>query len=192
MLTNFVSLDARAVRASRAVVDQVGVADLDRPTPCAGWTLRDLLAHMIGQHYGFAAAARGEADPDHWKPRDPGADPAAAYRAAAGHVLTAFGAAGPDFPLPELGRTFPAAQAVSFHFIDYVVHAWDVAKTLGVDLEIDPDLLGPALKVAEAVPGGQARLAPGASFGPRITWTGGTRLDEIVALLGRSPAWPTN
>lgn len=32
---------------------------MSRPTPCAGWSLRDLLARMTVQHRGFAAAAAG-------------------------------------------------------------------------------------------------------------------------------------
>ena len=52
-------LDARAVRASVDVVEEITAVDLSRPTPCAGWTLGDLLAHMTVQHQGFAAAAAG-------------------------------------------------------------------------------------------------------------------------------------
>ncbi|MEV4890870.1 TIGR03086 family metal-binding protein [Nonomuraea sp. NPDC055795] len=186
-----IELNARAVRASVALVDRVRAADLARPTPCAGWTLRDLLAHMTAQHYGFAAASRGEEGLDGWRPRDLGEDPAGAYRAAAEHVLAAFaGDVVAEFPLPELGVVVPAERAIGFHFIDYVVHAWDVARTLGVALEFEADLLDAALPVAEAVPGGQARTVPGASFAPEVAWPGGTRLDRIVAMLGRSPVWP--
>ncbi|MFI6298572.1 TIGR03086 family metal-binding protein [Nonomuraea sp. NPDC050790] len=186
-----IEYDARAVRTSVALVDRAGVADLDRPTPCAGWTLRDLLAHMTAQHHGFAAAARGEEGLDAWRPRDLGEDPAAAYRAAAEHVLAAFsGAVAAEFPLPELGVVVPAARAIGFHFIDYVVHSWDVARTLGLTVDFEPELLEAALPVAEAVPGGRARTVPGASFAPAIAWTDGARLDRIVAMLGRSPVWP--
>ena len=116
------------------------------------------------------------------------------YAIAAELLIAAFvepGVLERGFSLPEIipGVEFPAAQAISFHFIDYVVHSWDVAKTLGVDVTFDPPLLDVALTVAQAVPGGKARLGPGAAFGPRIEWSGGTRLDEIVAILGRSPDW---
>ena len=84
---------------------------------------------------------------------------------------------------------FPARQAVSFHFVDYVVHSWDVAKTLGLAARFEPALLEAALAVARAVPGGTARLEPGAAFGPQVTWPGGSLLDEVVAILGRSPDW---
>src|ERR1700685_3712747 len=63
-----VRLDAEAVRASVRVVGLAGPEDLARMTPCAGWTLGDLVAHMTAQHDGFAAAAAGEgADLARWQ-----------------------------------------------------------------------------------------------------------------------------
>ncbi|HET7017289.1 MAG TPA: TIGR03086 family metal-binding protein [Streptosporangiaceae bacterium] len=191
---NIVTLDAQAVRESVAIVDRVTAADLARPTPCAGWTLQDLLTHMMTQHYGFAAASTGDGGPAQWQLRPLGDDPVAAYRASAEHVLAAFAVDGVldrQFPLPEIVRapSFPARQAISFHFIDYVVHSWDVAKTLGIDVTFDQPLLDAALAVAQAVPTGRARLVPGAAFAPVVPWSGGTRLDDILAILGRSPDW---
>jgi uncharacterized protein (TIGR03086 family) len=190
---DIVRLDALAVEASVDLVVRARPADMARPTPCADWTLHGLIAHMSAQHHGFAAAAAGDADPGRWRPRRPG-DPVADYRAAAGTVLAAFAAEGAlkrQFPLPEFaaGALFPARQAVSFHFIDYVVHSWDVAKSLGLAVSFAPDLLEVALQVARAVPGGEHRLAPGAAFAPAVAWPGGPPLDQVVALLGRSPGW---
>jgi uncharacterized protein (TIGR03086 family) len=194
LAVDFVSLDAQAVRASVDLVAQMTAQDLARPTPCADWTLHGLLRHMIAQHHGFAAAADGDGDLARWRIQPLGEDPVAAYRAAAEHVLGAFAGDGVldrGFPLPEIanGVMFPARQAISFHFVDYVAHCWDVARTLDAPLDLDPSLLDVALSVAEAVPGGDARLAPGAAFAPSVAWSGGSRLDQIVAILGRSPGW---
>jgi Mycothiol maleylpyruvate isomerase N-terminal domain len=53
-----------AVLASVDVINTVTSKDLHRATPCDGWDLSQLLAHMTVQHHGFAAAARGDgADP---------------------------------------------------------------------------------------------------------------------------------
>jgi uncharacterized protein (TIGR03086 family) len=191
---DLIELNAQAVRAGVGLLDQAIAEDLTRPTPCVGWTLHGLLAHMATQHYGFAAASRGEGDPALWKLRALGDDPVVAYRVSADHVLTAFAAEGVldrGFPLPEfsLDIRFSAAQAISFHFIDSVVHSWDIAKTLDLAVEFEPELLEVALLVAKAAPGGPARLAPGAAFAPEVPWTGGGRLDEIVAILGRDPEW---
>lgn len=190
-----VELDAVAVRASVELVERISPADLARPTPCAAWTLYGLLAHMATQHYGFAAASAGDDGLAPWRLRPLGADPVATYRDAAGQVLAAFRAEGVlnrEFPLPELSARlrFPAAQAISFHFIDYVVHSWDVAATLGLPVRFEPEVLTAGLAVARAVPGGERRLAPGAAFAPAMSWSAADPLAEILALLGRSPAWP--
>jgi uncharacterized protein (TIGR03086 family) len=192
-----VALDARAVRASVDVVVLAGAADLRRPTPCTGWTLAELLAHMSAQHHGFAAAAAGRgADPQAWRTRPLGADPAATYAAAAEEVLAAFaadGVADARFTLPEISTdvTFSGYRAIGFHFIDYVVHTWDVARALDVRLDLPDDLVLAALPVAEAVPDGPGRLAPGAAFAPRLPEPpGATPMDRVLTLLGRSPTWP--
>ena len=178
------------------VVAHITPDDLAKPTPCRAWTLYGLLAHMATQHYGFAAASRGESDPNLWKLRDLGEDPAKAYLDSADHVLAAFaepGVGDRQFPLAEFGPdvSFPGHQAISFHFIDYVVHSWDVAKSLGTTVTFAPSTLDAALTVATIVPTGDIRLAPGSAFAPDLPWPGDNTLDRIVALLGRSPKWPT-
>jgi uncharacterized protein (TIGR03086 family) len=193
-MDSIVALDALAVHASVGLLARAQPADLARPTPCADWTLHGLITHMAAQHYGFAAAAAGDADPARWRPRRLDGDPVADYRASAEAVLAAFAAGDVldrQFPLPEIaaGALFPARQAVSFHFVDYVVHSWDIAKTLGLDLRFAPEVLDAALHVAQAVPGGEYRVAPGAAFAPVVAWPGGSPLDQVVALLGRSPDW---
>ena len=195
---DIVRLDAGAVRASVRVVGLAGPQDLARSTPCAGWTLGDLVAHMTAQHDGFAAAAAGEgADLVRWRPGEPAADPVGEYAAAAGRVLAAFAADGVldrRFTLPEISPAlrFPAAEAIGFHFIDYVVHGWDVARSLGLDhYELEPDLLDAALLMARAVPDDGLRERGVVPFGPSIPVTGEVCvLGQIVALLGRRPGWP--
>src|ERR1700749_1643381 len=191
---DIVALDALAVRASSALVGRARAADMARPTPCADWTLHGLITHMTAKHYGVDAAAGGDGDLGRGRPRRLGGDRPAAYRPAGGGVLAAFPADGVRdrrFPLPEFaaGPDFPARQAVSFHLVDYVVHSWDVARALGLQVHFTRELLDTALQVAHAVPDGEARLAPGAAFSPAVAWHDGPALDQVVALLGRSPGW---
>jgi len=190
-------LDARVVEDTVSLVKRAGLLDLDRPTPCAGWNLADLIEHMTAQHYGWIAAAVGHgADLSVWQPGPPVADPIGEYAEASRRVTEAFGADGVldrEFALAEISPAlrFPAAQAISFHFIDYLVHGWDVARSLGVDYQPEPGLLAAALPVAQAVPGGEARKRDGAAFAPGVTAPAQAGLlDQIVALLGRSPSWP--
>jgi uncharacterized protein (TIGR03086 family) len=189
-------LDRRAVRSSVHVVSHTAPDDLGRATPCAGWTLADLLAHMTTQHHGFAAAAEGRgADPEVWRTRPAAGDPVQEYAESADLVVAAFAddtVSERQFALPEIstGVSFPAARAIGFHFVDYVVHGWDVARTLGIPLVLDADVLEVALMVAREVPGGARRLEPGAAFAPSVAVPDdGEPLDHIVAMLGRSPGW---
>jgi uncharacterized protein (TIGR03086 family) len=191
-----VDLDARVVKATVSLVKQAGLTDLDRPTPCAGWNLDDLIAHMTAQHYGWIAAAVGHgADLSVWQPGPPVADPIGEYAEASRRVLDAFAADGVldrQFALAEISPVlrFPAAQAISFHFIDYLVHGWDVARSLGADYQPEPDLLAAALPVAQAVPGGEARKRDGAAFAPEVAVPEQAGLlDQILAMLGRDPSW---
>ncbi len=184
-----------AVEASVAVVSHLQADDLDRPTPCADWTLADLLAHMTAQHHGFAAAARGRGgDRAAWQIHPLGEKPAADYADAAEDVLAAFAepeAPEREFELPEFQPVsrFPATLAVSFHLIDYVVHGWDVARSLGLDYQLSPELAEPALRIALMVPNGDNRLEANAAFGPAVNTDDTDPLRRILAALGRSPDW---
>jgi uncharacterized protein (TIGR03086 family) len=190
-----IDLDRRAVELSAVIVAQAELADLGRPTPCGAWTLRELLDHMITQHYGFAAASSGQGgDLQAWQAVHPD-NPIADYDTAARHVIAAFARPSTlerSFELPEISQAaaFPAAQAISFHFVDYVVHGWDVARSLDVAFGLSPDLAEAALVVARRVPDGENRLAENAAFRPAVpSPPDGTALDQVLAALGRSPAW---
>ncbi|MCX5199406.1 TIGR03086 family metal-binding protein [Streptomyces sp. NBC_00249] len=199
MLTDLVTIkafNARAVRESIAVVRRVNVEDLTRPTPCSAWNLGELLAHMTAQHRGFAAAARADGgDLTHWKAEVPGSEAVGRYLAAAEEVLAAFAEVSSEeqeFALPEFGAgaAFPAIRAIGFHFLDYVVHAWDVARALELPFAMDPDLLDSALPIARAVPDGAHRTQLGSAFAPSLPEpTDSDALTRILTHLGRSSSW---
>jgi uncharacterized protein (TIGR03086 family) len=190
-----VELDRRAVNESVDVVNSIRTVDLARATPCEGWLLGDLLRHMIAQHNGFAAAAEGApADLSAWVAQPTGPEPATEYSVAAARVVDAFARHDPDrgFWLPEIrdGGPFPAAMAIGFHLVDYVVHTWDVAASTGVEVTFDDDLVSAALNVAERVPVGAAREIDGAAFKQVLPIpAGSSAFARLLLLLGRDPAW---
>ena len=140
---------------------------------CAGWTLADLLIHMTVQHRGFAAAARGAVD----------------------DVLDAFAADGvleAAFALAEFGAdaSFPGEIAIGFHFIDYVVHGWDTARSLAAPFTLPDDVITAAAPIALGVPDGDLRAAEGSPFARALDEVDGERdLDRILRHLGRAPDW---
>jgi uncharacterized protein (TIGR03086 family) len=197
-----IDLHRRCAAAVRPFTGRVTPVDLARPTPCAGWDLRALLEHMTGQDHGFAAAVRAahngsEVDVAAFAPRPLGPSPAADHAAGLDAVVDAFAqAAGLQHPvlLPEFGTRLPLQIVIGMHLVDTLVHGWDVAAALGhqaaYGAHLDTDVVAAALAMAEQVPDGPAREAPGAPFGPALptpadadAWT------RTLTLLGRDPAW---
>lgn len=189
-------LNRRATLTCIDLVARVRPDDLQRPTPCAEWNLADLLAHMTVQYHGFAAAAAGDGKDFDWTPQPLTPDFADTYAAAANEALKAFDQPGVlerAFVLTEIpsADSFPGAQAVSFHFIDALVHGWDVARSIAADYDLPADFAAPALRIALAVPSGPYRERPNASFGPVVeSADGASPLDVVLSALGRSPRWP--
>jgi uncharacterized protein (TIGR03086 family) len=184
----------RALDEVTALVRGLTPEQLDRPSPCAGWDLRALLAHMIGQNHGFAAAVRGPggAPVTAFAPRAVADDSvAAAWEESAALVASAFAEAPGERPvlLVEISeeRCVPVSMALGFHLLDTVVHAWDVATSLRRPYRPEDDLVEVVSGIAAAVPTGPAREAPGAAFAPTLEapadadpWT------ATLALLGRA------
>jgi uncharacterized protein (TIGR03086 family) len=186
MLTNngIRSFHRTAVLASVDIVDKVTPEDLKRATPCDGWDLAQLLAHMTVQHRGFAAAARGAgAGLTTWDP------------ATVADVLDAFAddrALTTSFALPEFGpgAAVPGDQAIGFHFVDYVIHGWDVARAIDVPFTPADEVISAVLPLVFAVPDGDFRAAPESPFASALDETEApTDLDRALLHLGRSPAW---
>jgi uncharacterized protein (TIGR03086 family) len=189
-------LDRRALAYAGEIVAGVGADRLTAPTPCPDWTLYGLLRHMVGLNEGFAAAARGGgADLTVWRNGRLGADPRAAFAESAALVTAAFGEDGVldrGFDLPEVrgGAVFPGSVAIGFHFVDCVIHAWDVAATIGVSWEPAGDLVDAALDIALRVPEGPASRGPGLAFEPSVeTPQDAPDRARLLAVLGRSPTW---
>lgn len=168
-------------------------------TPCAEWNLAELLDHMTVQNNGFAAAAAGNGgDEKLWIAGTQRDDPVGDYVKSATAVTMAFAQSDVTerhFALPELSRdqTFIGSQAIAMHLVDSLVHAWDVARAIGRHIDPDETLTELALHIAEQVPDGETRLLPGSPFGPRTDPpANSTGLDRTLALLGRSPRWPSS
>jgi uncharacterized protein (TIGR03086 family) len=197
-----IALDLRDLRGAcrgvlattTAIVAQVRADQLDRPTPCAGWSVRDLLRHMVGNDDGFAAATRGERpDPAVWDGVGV-TDPVGEFPASARRVLAAFDSADPltgTFAVLGYGDV-PAAQAVGMYFIDYLAHGWDVAVSIGVDPRLDEDACAAVLRIGAAWPSDSAAIwGPDAPFGHRVEVAAdASAADRMLGFLGRSPRWP--
>lgn len=111
----------RALDQAADVVDSVEEADLGRPTPCADWSVSDLVGHLAVAPGRFARMVRGE-DVD-WSaaPPSPDADPAEEFRRGATELLEAWRGVG-DGQVP-MGPDWQSAELA--------VHTYDLMSALG-------------------------------------------------------------
>ena len=144
---------ADADRPLTALLDTVPATSWDSPSPCAGWTARDVVGHLIDTQRQFLASHGVDlgAAPDVTR------DPAGAWRTHAGRVAAAL--ADDDVSATKFegffGPTTVGAALEQFYIWDMLVHRWDVARAVGADtslteIEIDrieagADSFGPAL-----------------------------------------------
>jgi uncharacterized protein (TIGR03086 family) len=187
---DILELDRWASDAMGKVVADVTPGDLRRPTPCADWTLHGLIRHQISDNLGFAAAASGiPPDRSVWDSGAIGADPHWDFQRSVALVTAAFGAEGMlarQVEVREFG-VLPGAFAVSMHFIDGVVHGWDVARALGRPGDLDPHLAEAALEMVLRLP---LSRGPGQVFGHLVEVPDNAPVyQRLVAHLGRDPQW---
>jgi uncharacterized protein (TIGR03086 family) len=176
-----------ALDDAEALVARVGERDLHLPTPCAGWTLADLLAHMIGQHLGFAAAVRdGTAPREAYAPHPFTRE---LWERSVSALVDAFAHAdlGGEVVLIEISPDpRPVTFAVGAQLLDTVVHAWDVAQALGQPYVPSAELAAAVARAAAVVPDDERRRRPGAAFAPALA-DAGSDWERALARLGRDP-----
>ncbi|GAA1631278.1 TIGR03086 family metal-binding protein [Kribbella alba] len=186
-------LDRRAGGVLGEVVMQVRPEQLWFPTPCPDWTVRGLLRHIVSENEGFAAAATdGSAPVQTWTGGRLGDNPAGAYRSSNVRIADAFADGGALDRLMEVREfgTFPRRIALTFHQLDCVVHAWDLAKAIDIPYEPPADMVEAALTLARRIPDTDAARGPGAAFERGVKVPGdASELHVLLGLLGRNPDW---
>jgi uncharacterized protein (TIGR03086 family) len=182
---HLLELDRRACELNLELIEGLTAEKLNMATPCVEWTVRELLQHQVDSTLSFTAGARGL--PTDGLAQPLGDDPLGTYKSAVEEAWAAFDTAGlldreVEFPGygTQSGRTLVAA-----HFVDNLVHAWDLARALGRDYSLDREMADAALRVAQHYPTGIAAFAPPVAVADDAPIT-----DRLVARLGRSPRWP--
>jgi uncharacterized protein (TIGR03086 family) len=111
-----------------ALLRSVRPDDHGRPTPCADWTVSDLVDHVVQAPMRSALLVRGE-QVDWAAPTPHADDPVAAYRENA-QALRAALAERPD-----------AQPGADWHCAEIAVHTWDLATALGRSTaDLDPEV----------------------------------------------------
>jgi uncharacterized protein (TIGR03086 family) len=153
------------------------------PSPCADWTARDVVAHVIstqGMFLGFVGKELGDIP-------SIDDDPAAAWDAARSRMQLEL--EDPERAAAEfdgfLGRSSLESAVNRFLCFDLVVHGWDLARATGLDERISPEDIARVRDQAEAF--GDAMRSPQA-FGPEVPAPAGADDQaRLIAFLGRHP-----
>jgi uncharacterized protein (TIGR03086 family) len=146
-----------------------GARDLDAPTPCAEFDVRDLLGHLV------AGVERARVIGEGGDPRSVPVvlrglpDPAAAYAEGTARTLAVWSDdALLDRQLTVPWGAVPGRGAVWGYLNETLVHGWDLAVATGQDPEADPDLAGAVLAVVPRFLPAEPRGGP-VPFAPAVT-----------------------
>lgn len=174
-----IELDRRASAATGAVIDRVPAERMDAPTPCAAWTIRDIVEHLVGNNRGLVGRARGEG------PADIGTDFGATSQVFT-ETFADPGVRTRSFELSGVPTDWRGVVAV--HFADVLVHGWDIGRAAGVDVTLDEDLAAAALRITSLFP--EHLRGPDGPFGrPHPVPADAPAQTRLVAFLGRDPEW---
>jgi uncharacterized protein (TIGR03086 family) len=169
------------------IVAGIAPDQLDAPTPCREWAVRDLVAHTMGvvMNMGRGASSRPLLADFNTVPLD--AELGAQFRAEADRTLAAWNALGPDGEVEiGAGRPMPATVGMGINLLDTATHSWDIARATGQNAELPDDLATFVLTVSRGIVKDDIRGSRG--FDPVVTVAGSASpTDQLVAFLGRRP-----
>ncbi|MER6753556.1 TIGR03086 family metal-binding protein [Micromonospora echinofusca] len=181
--------DLLAATAPRAVAVVRGISDdqLDLPTPCSDYTVRDLLNHLHDVVVNFQALAHRRqpewvAKPDHlaegWRDR---------FEAETAKLVEAWSdPAVLDGVSPSMG--LPQETVGTMVLLDLTVHAWDLAVATGQPYRPAPEVLPPLYALCEQM--GPAAREQGVFAAPvGMSSSDAPEIDRLLALTGRDPGW---
>ncbi|MFE9956170.1 TIGR03086 family metal-binding protein [Micromonospora sp. NPDC005299] len=177
----------------RRAAEGVPADRLDDPTPCAEWTVGQVLMHAAGDQHAWAASV-GTGTMPAYNPFDPprGHDEGvqsvvrSAVEAATAAWARVDPAAGPvGTPLPPVPTMDPQLAAAACA-LDAAIHAWDVAVATGQPAPLTAEL------AEQLMPAARATAEPLRGFAYAAALPAETGADPVAALLaylGRDPHW---
>ncbi|MBW8483958.1 TIGR03086 family metal-binding protein [Actinomadura parmotrematis] len=183
---------SQAHQALRDVSRAVAPADLAKPTPCADWTVVQVLQHAAGDQQAYAAFLGEGAMPSE-DPFAPSGSPATAPAdfveeavAAAERAWSKVDPEAAEVPVPMPPNTMSAKVGAGACALDAAVHAWDVAAAVGLPSPITPEMARELLPIARQVV--IQPLRDYGAFGPVLDGAGDD-VAELLRFLGRDPEW---
>lgn len=179
----------RVLERTDQIVDNVDDGQLANATPCADWTVRDVINHITGGATMFAECVEQGSIPDDRFGQLMGGDNLGddwrgAYRTASTHARAAFGAPGVLDKMVKLPfGEMPASIALNIAVSDVMTHACDIAKATGQTID-DPELLATALETAKRTIQPDFRT-PGFFDAEQAVSDEASPMDKLLAFTGR-------
>ena len=177
----------RVAGAFGDVVARVPDDAWDAPAPCAGWTARDVVGHLVTWVPGVLGRSGLEL------PSEPTVehDPAGAWAAFADAVQAAVDdpvTAATRFDAGPPGEMTVGAAVDMLVVGDVLVHTWDLGTAVGVDVTLDPVLAGRLLEGMEQM---DEALRASGHYGPAVDVPADADVQtRLLAFTGRDPSSP--
>jgi len=169
-----------------AVVDRIEPGQLGDATPCANFSVRDVLDHMMVGGGTFAYVFRGEDPPEVTAPDVGDRVPVAEFRKAMDDLLAAVKSPGAmertiNAPFGEV----PGSVFASFVAFDGLIHGWDLATSTKQNYQVPPAVISSVDEFARNALGPDMR--DGDTFKDETPVPeGADQLERLVAFSGRS------
>jgi uncharacterized protein (TIGR03086 family) len=178
----------RTTAAVGELVRTVTADQWDARTPCAGWTVRDLVNHLVGENRWIPPLLSGKTVADVGSELEGdllGSDPVTAWDAAIGNAAAAVSGCELD-RIVHLGfGDAPAREYLTQVGADHLVHYWDLAVALGAQDALDADLVS---AVAGWFAGLESDYRQAGVIGPRPDLPADAEPQaSLLAMFGRSP-----
>ena len=168
-----VVLDHRQACSGFTAVVDAAPGRWSSPSPCAGWDARGVLEHVIGFHDVLLLRPLGA------KPARPKDEPVKRWALTADALFAALDRPG---ALAD-GR----GQLMGALTTEVLVHTWDLARAIGMEVVLDQRLCRVGLDRATA---NRDKLESSGTFGPPVSVSGVAPIaDQLLGLFGRDPQW---
>lgn len=173
-----------------AVVAEVPDDGWDRPSPCEGWSAIDVLGHLGTSMEMGLSVLRGE-QPTWPDVERPGVlvegDPSAWWQGIAERCRAALDGAPLDLVMDTPMGPRTVADRLAFPAVDLYVHAWDIGRAVGIDVEVPDDAIALAHAHIDPIPDEMVR-GPRGAFGPEVhAPPDATPTEAFLAWTGRQP-----
>ncbi len=186
-MSEIVDLYRRAVDQFGGLVAQIGEGQWSSATPCTDWDVRALVNHIVNENLWVPELLAGktiEEVGDRFDGDVLGEDPQQSWKAASEDAARAVAQPGALEVTTHLSfGDFPGREYISQVLTDHVIHAWDLARGIGANERLEPELVDFAKRFLE--PQAEAWRAGGA-FGEAVPVPSHADTQtKLLALTGR-------